>query len=439
MRPAATTRRTAPASEAPPDRTGARPDAALAALRIAAAFREHSPRLNPRPMTAAGVALYAAVLALLVAGIGRAFFGDSLAAWSVGVAYVGYDLCLLGFVAWQSLAIFAPAPRALPSHRPTIGVIVAAYNERPALAATLDALLSQTDPPDAIIIADDGSDDGSEAVLAGRYGLEVPPRGASALSPLAPTLRWLRLPHQGKAHALNAALAHATSDVVITVDADTLLEPDAVAAVRDAFGSDPDLVVGGGVLRPRSAGGALGFVLQEFQTFEYVRNFLGRHAWSRLESLLLISGAFAAFRREAVVTVGGFDPECWVEDYELIHRLHRFAADRRLPWRIRIFGRAVASTDAPANLVSFLRQRRRWFGGFLQTQAWNRDMIGAPRFGALGLAMMPVKAIDTLQPIYGLAALVFLAAFLIGGRYGALAPALGVTIAKVGSTSPTWR
>ena len=242
----------------------------------------------------------------------------------------------------------------------------------------------------------------------------------------------VELEHRGKAHALNAALVHADTDVALTVDADTLLEPDAIAAVRRAFAEDQNLVVGGGVLKPRCAVGGLAFVLQEFQTYEYVRNFLGRHAWSRLESLLLISGAFAAFRREAVVEVGGFDPECWVEDYELIHRLHRYAADHGLAWRVRILGDAVASTDAPARLVPFLRQRRRWFGGFLQTQWWNRDMMGAPRFGALGLAMMPVKALDTLQPIYGLTAFALLVAFLLAGRGGAFLPALGLTIAMVG-------
>ncbi len=404
------------------------------AARLAAAFRHASPRLNPRPATLAGVALYAVVVALLVAAFARAFFGQGLVAWSVGVVYVAYDLALLAFVAWQARALFRRErdPPA-PSLRPTVGVIVAAYNERPALAATLDALLTQTDAPDAILIADDGSDDGSDAVLSERYGLNAPPRGdLSRASPVAPALRWLRLPHRGKAHALNAALAHATTDVVVTVDADTLLEPDAIAIVRAAFAADDNLVVGGGVLAPRSAGGALGFVLQEFQVYEYVRNFLGRYAWSRLDSLLLISGAFAAFRREAVAAVGGFDPECWVEDYELIHRLHRHAAERNLPWRVRILGQAVASTDAPADVLSFLRQRRRWFGGFLQTQWWNRDMIGAPRFGALGLAMMPVKAIDTLQPVYGLVALGLLAAFLATGRVYAFAPAIGLMAAKIG-------
>ena len=120
-----------------------------------------------------------------------------------------------------------------------------------------------------------------------------------------------------------------------------------------------------------------------------------------------------------MIAVGGFDPECWVEDYELIHRLHRNAAERGLAWRVRMLGDAVASTDAPAGLVPFLRQRRRWFGGFLQTQWWYRDMIGAPRFGALGLAMMPVKALDTLQPIYGLTAFALMIVFLIAGRGGA--------------------
>jgi glycosyltransferase involved in cell wall biosynthesis len=417
---------------------GARPEESSAprraSARLAAAFRQASPRLNPRPASLAGVALYAAVVALLVAAFARSFVGEGLVAWSVGVVYIAYDLTLLAFVAWQARVLIrreADPPASLL--RPTVGVIVAAFNERPALAATIDALLLQTDAPDAVFIADDGSDDGSSAVLSERYSLMVLPRGElSGPSPVAPVLRWLRLPHRGKAHALNAALAHATTDVVVTVDADTLLEPDAIEVVRRAFAADDSLVVGGGVLRPRTAGGALGFVLQEFQVYEYVRNFLGRHAWSRLDSLLLISGAFAAFRREAVAAVGGFDPECWVEDYELIHRLHRHAAERNLAWRVRVLGGAVASTDAPAGVQPLLRQRRRWFGGFLRTQWWNRDMIGARRFGALGLAMMPVKAIDTLQPIYGLVGLALLVGFLVTGRLGDFAPALGLMIGKIG-------
>jgi cellulose synthase/poly-beta-1,6-N-acetylglucosamine synthase-like glycosyltransferase len=399
------------------------------------AFRQCSPRLNPRRTPLAGVVLYTAIAALWLAAMAKAFVGQGLFAWSVGVVYIAYDGCLLAFVAWQALALWRrPAKnRPHPVTRPTIGVIIAAYNEAPALAATIDALLRQCDPPERIWLADDGSSDASGSVLAQRYGLAPPPLWElGEPGTVAPSLRWLKLEHRGKAHALNAALAHADTDLVVTVDADTLLQPGAMSAVRRAFAEDSDLVVGGGILEPRCPGGGLAFVLQEFQVYEYLRNFLGRHAWSRIESLLLISGAFAVFRRAAVETVGGFDPECWVEDYELIHRLHRYSVDHGLAWRVRIIGRACASTDAPSELLPFLRQRRRWFGGFLQTQYWNRDMTGSPRFGALGLVMLPIKAIDTLQPIYGLTATALLLGFLVTGRLNAAIPAAGLTLAKVG-------
>jgi cellulose synthase/poly-beta-1,6-N-acetylglucosamine synthase-like glycosyltransferase len=398
------------------------------------AFRRCSPRLNPHRTPLAGVVLYTAIVALWIAALAKAFVGDGLFAWSVGVVYIAYDGCLLAFVAWQALALWPRPKKAppLPPPRPTVGVIIAAYNEASALAATIDALLLQSDRPDRIWLADDGSRDASNSVLAQRYGLAPPPLEAlSEPSPVAPRLRWLRLGHRGKAHALNAALAYADTDIVLTVDADTLLQPGAVFAVRRAFAEDPNLVVGGGILEPRCSGGRLAFVLQEFQAYEYLRNFLGRHAWSRIESLLLISGAFAAFRRTAVEAVGGFDPECWVEDYELIHRLHRYSVDQGLAWRVGMIGHACASTDAPASLLPFLRQRRRWFAGFLQTQYWNRDMMGSPRFGALGLVMLPVKAMDTLQPIYGLTATTLLLGFLVTGRFGAALAAVGLTFAKI--------
>jgi hypothetical protein len=81
--------------------------------------------------------------------------------------------------------------------------------------------------------------------------------------------------------------------------------------------------------------------------------------------------------------------------------------------------------------MAFLRQRRRWFGGFLQTQHWNRDMVGNARYGHLGTAMLPVKALDTLQPVYGLIAFAILIAFIATGRYMLALPILAVMIAKI--------
>jgi cellulose synthase/poly-beta-1,6-N-acetylglucosamine synthase-like glycosyltransferase len=81
--------------------------------------------------------------------------------------------------------------------------------------------------------------------------------------------------------------------------------------------------------------------------------------------------------------------------------------------------------------MTFLRQRRRWFAGFLQTQRWNRDMTGNKAFGKLGTAMMPVKALDTLQPLYGLTAFALLIGFVAAGRYALAFPILLVMIAKI--------
>jgi cellulose synthase/poly-beta-1,6-N-acetylglucosamine synthase-like glycosyltransferase len=398
------------------------------------AFRAASPRFLPTEMPLAGLALSTAVAGFWIVAFYAAFEAKGIAAWALGVAFIAYDVALALFVAFQARKIWRASPAASTAGaRPSVGVVVAAYNEAGALAATLDAILRQSEPPERVWIADDGSTDDSARVLSELYGLEPPRIGlASRPSPVAPTLRWLRLPHGGKAHALNAALALVDTDLMVTVDADTLLEPDAIAAIRKAFEADPDLVVGGGVLEPRCSGGPAARVMEAFQRLEYVRNFLSRFAWGELNALLLISGAFAAFRTPAVKEVGGFDPDSLVEDYELIHRLHRWGRDHGQAWRVGMVGPARASTDAPATVPAFLRQRRRWFAGFLQTHAWYRDMICEQRYGALGLAMLPVKTLDTMQPIYGLTAFALLLTFVGAGDFGVALPAGLLTLAKIG-------
>jgi cellulose synthase/poly-beta-1,6-N-acetylglucosamine synthase-like glycosyltransferase len=383
------------------------------------AFAAASPRLRPQPTPARSLLIHGAVLCLWAALFVRAFLGGGLFAWSAGLVYVAYDTALLVFIFCQTFSLRA-APAAAAGPPLTLGVIIAAHDEAASLPATLAALRVQADPPDLVVIADDGSQDGTAAWLT-REGIAAPEPGGRGV-------RWLRLPHGGKARALNAALERVDTDVVMTVDADTLLEPGAVAAMRAAFAANPALVAATGVMAPVCAPTASGRVLELFQSYEYVRNFLSRAAWARADCLLLISGAFAGFRRDAVTQVGGFDPDCLVEDYELIHRLRRWSVRHDLGWTTAALGSARARTDAPAGVGAFLRQRRRWFGGFLQTQLWYRDMVGDPRCGWLGLAMLPVKAIDTLQPIYGLLAFGLLLGYAFSGR-----PVFGAAISVVGA------
>jgi cellulose synthase/poly-beta-1,6-N-acetylglucosamine synthase-like glycosyltransferase len=398
------------------------------------AFVLNSPRLSSRGVAVTGWLIHLGVIGLWVALFAQVFLRVGLGFWSIGIAYIAYDSALVGFVFCQTLPILrAPILRApIPVRvacRPTVGVLIAAYNEAAALPTTLRGLLAQSDAPDCIVVADDGSADDTAAVLHRGFGLPTPPPGQlSPGTPGYPSLRWLRLPHAGKASALNAALLAVDADVVVTIDADTMPAAGAIGEIRQAFANSPSLVVAGGVVIPVCGKTPTNRVFQWFQTYEYVRNFIARYAWTRVESLLLISGAFAAFRRDAVLTVGGFDPDCLVEDYELIHRLQRHG--RRLGWRVRIIGRAVAQTDAPGSIRDFLRQRRRWFGGFLQTQYWNRDMVGNPRYGWLGLVMLPVKAVDTFEPIYGLTAFVLLITLAVTGS-ATLIPVGSIVIGKL--------
>ena len=397
---------------------------------LAARLTAQSPRRTPPPTPWASTAIHAAVLVLWIALLGAPFGLHGVWVWSAGLVYVTYDTLLLVFTFWQTLPLLrtVPPPSA-DSRRVSVAVIVAARDEALVLPVTLRALLAQSDPPDRILIADDGSTDSTPEVLARLYGLEPPPVGQ--MSTGHPQIHWLRLGGGGKARAMNTALSLIGEEVVLTVDADTLLQPQAIAAVRAAFSAEPDLVATTGVLTPVCAPTASGRIMEWFQTYEYIRNFLARYAWMRLDSLLLISGAFAGFRRTAALEVGGFDPDCLVEDYELIHRLKRYSVRHERRWTTRVLGGALARTEAPSTTLAFLRQRRRWFGGFLQTQYWYRDMVGDRRYGALGLAMLPVKAIDTLQPLYGLTAFALLCSFAVQGRLAILAPVSGVIAVKI--------
>ena len=400
---------------------------------LTSALTENSPRLSPPVTPVASILIHVSVLLLWLLLFAASFELGGVLAWGVGIAYITYDTVLLLFVGWQARGLFRALAPPSSGPRVTLGVIVAAHNEAIALPLTLQCLLAQSDLPDAIVIADDGSSDGTSELLTQRYGLSQSPLGQiSAASTVYPMLRWLRLPHGGKARALNAAILKIDTEILLTVDADTLLEPGAVAAFRQSFSAEPELVAATGVLTPVCGDGQGARVLQWFQTYEYIRNFLSRYAWMQLNSLLLISGAFAGFRRDALLAVGGFDPECLVEDYELIHRLHRYAEAQGHRWRSRVLGAAQARTDAPSTIPAFLRQRRRWFGGFLQTQYWYRSMVGSRRYGWLGTLMLPVKAIDTLQPLYGLTAFFLLLDYAVTGRISVFAPVaalIGVKIA----------
>ncbi|NQD35971.1 glycosyltransferase [Permianibacter sp. IMCC34836] len=362
-----------------------------------------------------GWALFLAIGTLLSLSIYSANAFGGILAWTVGLLYVSYDTWLLAYVAWKTRAITAvKSPTALAhSNVPavSIGVLVPAHNESAVIVATLHYLLQQQQGPEQIIVINDGSTDDTSTVLQAGFQFTVTGRGMFR-SASHPQLFLLEKHNSGKADSLNLAMPHLQCDVVVTVDADTLLAPGAIAEIRRAFTSEQALVAACGVLSPRTRGGLVSRCFAWFQYFEYLRAFLARAAWMQSNALLLVSGAFAAYRKSALVAIGGYDKHSLVEDYELIHRLHKYACDRGCDWTVRVLPGAQADTDAPASLRAFLQQRKRWFTGFLRTQFQYRDLIGATRYKQVGKLMLPIKTVDTLQPLFGLVAFSFLLRFL---------------------------
>jgi cellulose synthase/poly-beta-1,6-N-acetylglucosamine synthase-like glycosyltransferase len=364
------------------------------------------------------------VLGLLLFTLYASFAFRGVAAWSIGVVYISYDSLLLGFMVVSSQvavtrqdqkrkAKAASAPPA-PGPRPTLTVLICARNERLVLPECLRALGVQTEPADEIIVLDDGSTDAMVDWLTSEYALTFEPVGASALgrSSRWPALRVWSKPNSGKADSLNLGWKMARGEIVVTLDADTYVEPQALAAIRDGFAEDPNLGIAGGVLTPVCHRTSWAGFFQFFQTFEYARGFLWRLTWMQYDMLLLISGAFAAYRRTVLESAGGFDTSSWVEDYELTHRVYRDACDSNQSVTVKTLSDARGTTDAPASLATFLNQRRRWFAGFIVTHFKYHDMVGNGRYGSVGRYMLCLKTLDLLLPIYALAAAVVLIAIL---------------------------
>lgn len=316
--------------------------------------------------------------------------------------------------------------RALAAHLvspPLVSVIVPAYNEAVTIVESVRALLALEYSAREIIVVNDGSSDGTLAALHGAFQL-VPAPAAFAQPLKTAAVRAMyrsvsdpllvvvdKVNGGSKSDAVNAGFNAASGTLVLSIDADTLLEPDALNRAVIPFLEDSSTVAVGGNIAIsngcRIENGRITAValprswLARFQIVEYMRAFLlFRLACAAANGVVLISGAFGLFRRDAVIAIGGFDREAIGEDMDLTVRLQRHFRAARRPVRIAFDPSPLGWTQAPEDWRSLRSQRQRWRRGLLQVLWRNRRVIGNPRFGVVGLGVIPyILVFEGLGPL----------------------------------------
>lgn len=376
--------------------------------------------------------LLALVISLAVATLSAGFLFDHVWAWSAGIIYVLYDVLLLLYIVCATSKLKPQPALEQQKEQLSVGIVIPARNEATVLPACLNALLKQQLMPAQILIVDDGSTDHTAQVLQQQFGLAADM--GLVQSTTDANVQLYRQPNQGKSRALNAGYPLLHTDIIVTLDADTLLAPNALSELVQAFQQQDDLVVAGGVILPecnKNKASLRTSFFDFFQKFEYIFSFLSRAAWMHTNALLLVSGAFAAYRRDVLHELGGFANHSLVEDYEINHRLYRYAYEHNKTWKIGVIGTALATTDAPRTFKTFFHQRRRWFAGFLETQFSYFNMVANRKYGVIGGFMLPIKTVDAIQPFVGAIALLLLAYFFIAGKTAVLWIVLWVFIGKL--------
>jgi len=308
--------------------------------------------------------------------------GFSLITWVERALWALFVLGLiLGSARFLTIAALAVRERrrapVTAAALPSVAILIPAYNERVVILSTVRAVLESDLPAFDVIVVDDGSTDGTAELIREAFGAE-------------PRVKLLRQANSGKAAALNRGLGETQAEVVVALDADTLFRPDTVRRLAEPF-VDPSVAAVAGCARV----GNVVNLITRWQALEYITSQnLDRRAFAAINCITVVPGAVGAWRRAAVLAVGGFTSDTLAEDADLTLRLLR--ADHRVAFQ----DRATAYTEAPEYIGAFVKQRFRWMYGTLQAAYKQRAVLFRREHGALGTVALPsVLVFQILFPL----------------------------------------
>lgn len=325
---------------------------------------------------------------------------------------------------------------------PPITLLVPAHNEEKSICTAVRNLLDLDYPELEVIVVNDGSEDKTLQIMQKEFRLRLV-RAVYVSQVMSAPIRGLyrsdidvrllvidKESAGSKADAVNAGLNAAASPYVCVVDADSVLERDALLRIMVPVLADPKCVIAaGGIVRVLNGSeieeGRIRRVrlakksIEVIQVVEYLRAFLiGREAWARGNMLMIVSGAFGVFRTDLVRIVGGYRSSAIGEDFDLVARLHRHLLEKGADYRIEFVPDPVCWTEVPSDLRSLARQRARWQKGLLDVLWPNTDMLFRRRYGRVGWLALPyLWLFELLAPVIEVAGF---ATVLLAAGFGAL-------------------
>ncbi|HEY4741558.1 MAG TPA: glycosyltransferase [Candidatus Acidoferrales bacterium] len=309
-----------------------------------------------------------------------------------GILLVSGRALIIGLLALIEKA--RPAPGDHPEYQPTVSVLIPAYNEEAVIVATVRAALASDYPKLEILVVDDGSTDRTSERLRAEFDSDS-------------RVRLITQPNRGKPAALNHALASATGEIMVTIDADTCVNRDAIRKLVRNFADARVAAVAGNVkVMNRNRW------LTRWQALEYITSQnLEKRAFDLLNCIPVVPGAVGAWRTDVVRSCGGFSRDTVAEDTDLTMTI------RRQGWKILYDEDAIGYTEAPETVSALIRQRFRWTFGTIQAVWKHIDTLGRKRYGSLGWIALPnIFLFQILLPLVSpVIDLLFLTSLLLWG------------------------